>query len=111
LSLIFSEGMYSVLWLVEVIGGVVLPIILFSLPRVRQSRRALFWSAVIVVLGLVLNRFIVSWLALAGRPGVSYSPHWMELAITIGLLSGGVLVFSLVNRYLPVTHHTAAEPG
>jgi Ni/Fe-hydrogenase subunit HybB-like protein len=111
LGLIFREGAHGIRWLVEVIGGVIVPIILFSLPRVRRSPRALFWSAVIVVFGLVLNRFNVSWLSLAGRPGVSYAPHWMEFAITIGLLSGGVLVFMLANRYLPVAHHSAAEPG
>lgn len=109
LGLIFTQGTHSLLWLAEVIGGVITPIILFSLPRIRQSPRALFWSAVIVVLGLVLNRFNVSWLAMAGRPGVSYTPHWMEFAVTIGLLSGGILVFMLANRYLPMTHHAATE--
>jgi Ni/Fe-hydrogenase subunit HybB-like protein len=62
-----------------------------------------------VVAGLVLNRFNVSWLAMAGRPGVSYAPHWMEFAITVGLVAGGVLVFTLANRYLPVAHHAGAE--
>jgi Ni/Fe-hydrogenase subunit HybB-like protein len=111
IGLIFSQGVHSVLWLVEVLGGVVAPIVLLSLPRIRQSRTALFWSAVAVVAGLVLNRFNVSWLAMAGRPGVSYAPHWMEVAITIGLFSGGIMAFMLANRYLPVAHHTAAEPG
>jgi len=111
LGLIFTEGAHGTRWLIEVLGGVVLPIILFSLPRVRQSPRALFWSAVVVVLGLVLNRFNVSWLALAGRPGVGYAPHWMEFAITIGLFSGGIMVFMLANRYLSIAHHTPAESG
>lgn len=109
IGLIFSQGVHSVLWLVEVLGGVVAPIVLLSLPRIRQSRTALFWSAVAVVAGLVLNRFNVSWLAMAGRPGVSYAPHWMEFAITVGLVAGGVLVFTLANRYLPVAHHEGAE--
>jgi Ni/Fe-hydrogenase subunit HybB-like protein len=111
LGLIFAQGAHGVLWLVEVLFGVITPIILFSLPRIRRNPRALFWSAVVVVLGLVLNRFNVSWLALAGRPGVTYTPHWMEFAITVGLLSGGILVFSLANRYLPIAHHTAVESG
>ncbi len=112
LDLIFTETPQNLLWWVEVVGGVVLPMVLLSLESVRRSRSKLFWSAALVVGGLVLNRFNVSLLALGPRPGTTYFPHWMEFAITVGVVSAGLLVFTLVNRYLPVTHHEeAAETG
>jgi len=108
LGMIFSGTPQSILWLVEIIGGVILPIILLSMPSVRQSRNKLFWSAVLVVGGLLLNRFNVSLLGLAARPGTVYFPTWMEFAISISIVAGGVLAFTLANRYLPVAHHEAA---
>lgn len=108
LGMVFSGTPLSILWLVEVIGGVILPIILLSRSSIRQSRNKLFWSAVLVVLGLVLNRFNVSLFGLAPRPGTVYFPTWMEFAISISIVAAGVLAFMLANRYLPVAHHEAA---
>lgn len=105
LGLIFSSGIYSVLFLAEIIGGVIVPLILFALPAVRRSRRALFWSAVLVVLGLVLNRLNASWFAVAPRPGTNYVPHPMEFAISIAIVSAGILGYLLATRYFPVVQH------
>ena len=107
-GLIFTEGWYSALFLLEVAGGVILPLILFSLPAVRRSRTAIFWSALLVVLGLILNRFNVSLIALVPRPGTVYFPHWMEFAISISIIAAGILAYILANRYLPVTRHEPA---
>jgi Ni/Fe-hydrogenase subunit HybB-like protein len=108
LNLLFDVTPLKLLFLVEVIGGAILPMVLFSMESVRQSRTKLFWSAMLVVGGLVLHRFNVSLLALSPRPGTTYFPHWMEIAITVGIVSAGVLAFTLANRYLPVTHHEPA---
>ncbi|NOZ27180.1 MAG: Ni/Fe-hydrogenase cytochrome b subunit [Chloroflexi bacterium] len=102
---IFSSGLYSVLFLAEVIGGVLVPLILFALPAVRRSRTALFWSAMLVVLGVVLNRFNVSLIALAPRPGTTYFPHPMEFVISIAIVSAGVLGYIMANRYLPIIQY------
>jgi len=104
LALIFASGPYSILFLLEVVGGVILPLILFALPAVRQSGTALFWSALLVVLGLVLNRFNVSLVVLAARPGTVYFPHPMEFAISIAVVSAGILAYILADRYLPIRH-------
>ncbi len=48
--------------------------------------------------------------------GETYSPHWMEIAILLGVVAGIVIVYSLVARYFPVYEETvdyklpAAEP-
>jgi Ni/Fe-hydrogenase subunit HybB-like protein len=108
-GLVFSSGLFSALFLIEVLGGVVAPMILFALPAVRASKRALFWSAVLVVLGLILNRFNVSLIALKGRPGVSYFPHPLEFAISIAIVATGVLAYVLATRYLPIMQYESGE--
>ena len=105
LGLIFSSGFYSALFLLELVGGVILPLILFALPNVRQSRTGLFWSALLVVLGLVLNRFNASLIALVSRPGTNYFPHWMEFAISISIVTAGILAYIMATRYLPIIQH------
>jgi len=105
LGLILSSGLYTLLFLVEIVGGVIAPLVLLALPAVRQSRTALFWSALLVVLGLVLNRFNVSLIALAPRPGTLYFPHPMEFAVSIAVVSAGILAYTLANRYLPIVHN------
>jgi formate dehydrogenase iron-sulfur subunit len=52
--------------------------------------------------GVVLNRFNVSLLALAHASGASYVPHWMEIAITVGIVSAGVIAYWVVARFLPL---------
>jgi len=111
IGLIFLAYPQNLLWWGEIIVGVILPIILFSMPGVRQNRNAVFWSSVLVIIGLVLNRFNVSMLALGMRPGTIYFPHWMELAISVGLVADALLVILLAHRLLPIVSHGEAIEG
>ncbi|MFH0913794.1 MAG: Ni/Fe-hydrogenase cytochrome b subunit [Chloroflexota bacterium] len=105
MGLLFSGTPFNLLWWAEIVIGVVLPIILFSLPGVRQSTGKLFWTSALVIVGLVLNRFNVSLLGLAMRPGYTYFPHWMEVAVSAGLVADALLVIQLAYRLLPIVHH------
>jgi Ni/Fe-hydrogenase subunit HybB-like protein len=105
LGLLFTAYPDNILWWAEITIGVILPIILFSMPFVRQNRSWIFWTAVLVVLGLILNRFNVSMLALGMREGFMYVPHWMEVAISAALVADALLVIWLAHRLLPMAHH------
>lgn len=100
-----TEYPQNLIWFAEVILGVVVPIILFSIPKIQQSRKGLFISSIFVIGGLVFNRFNSSLLQLAIRPGYSYFPSFGEFAVSIGIVSGGILVFMLANRFLPIAEH------
>jgi len=108
LGLIFTAYPINLLWWTEIIIGVVTPIILLSRPAIRQSRRGVFWSSVLVIFGLVLNRFNVSMLALGMRPGFNYFPHWMEIAISVALVADALLVIWLSYRFLHIAEHEEA---
>ncbi len=105
IGLIFSNYPHNMLWWLEIIIGVALPIILLSKASIRQSKTKLLWCALLVIGGLVLNRFNVSWFALAGREGYTYFPHWMEIAVSAGLIAWAIIIVMLANRYLPLHHH------
>jgi len=109
LVMIFTAYPENMLWWAEIIIGVILPIILFSFAGVRQNRNAVFWVSVLVIIGLVLNRFNVSMLALDMRPGTVYFPHWMEFAISVGLVADALLVIWLAHRFLPIVSHEEVE--
>jgi len=95
---------------VEITGGVLLPAVLFAIPKVRQSVAGLFWGALLIVGGLILNRLDVSVIGQMVPTG-SYFPHWMEFAATIGLLASGVVAYTLITHYFPVfKEEVAAEP-
>ncbi|MBN2238337.1 MAG: Ni/Fe-hydrogenase cytochrome b subunit [Dehalococcoidales bacterium] len=108
IGLIFTAYPQNLLWWGEIIIGVVLPVILLSMPRIRGSRNGVFCGALLVVLGLIFNRFNVSMLALTMRPGFSYVPHWMEIAISGALVADAMLVIWLAYRLLPMVHHEKA---
>jgi Ni/Fe-hydrogenase subunit HybB-like protein/Fe-S-cluster-containing dehydrogenase component len=90
-------------WLLEVGGGVVLPLLLLSVRRVRQSPGWLFACASLVVFGVIFNRvnvFLVGY-----RPPYAthtYTPAFCEWAVTIGLIACLMLIYRLVVTFLPV---------
>jgi Ni/Fe-hydrogenase subunit HybB-like protein len=112
LDLLTKWNLASGLWWLEMIGFVALPMVLFSLPAVRRSSTWLLFSAFLVVSDVVLSRFAVGLIALS-RPefAVRYWPHPLEFAITISVISAGVLAFGLVARYLPLFVEHAPNPA
>jgi Ni/Fe-hydrogenase subunit HybB-like protein len=113
LGLLFEGSLTSGLFWLELVGGVLLPLVLFALPAIRQSSTGLLVGALLVVGGVVLNRFDVSLVGLTRPAGSGYFPYWMEFAITLGIVSAGVLAFGLAARFLPlfVEEHPSSAPA
>jgi Ni/Fe-hydrogenase subunit HybB-like protein len=82
--------------------GVVLPVLLLSIGRVRRSRNGLVMGAFLAVLGFVMHRLNVSITGLERASGTRYIPSWMELTVSLGLVAIGFAVFALAARYLPI---------
>jgi Ni/Fe-hydrogenase subunit HybB-like protein len=88
-------------WL-EFLGGVLVPIALLASPAVRANVRMLYGSAVLTVMGFVVNRLNVSVTGFEGSQGGHYVPAWSELAVTLMLVAVGFGVFGLAVRHLRV---------
>jgi Ni/Fe-hydrogenase subunit HybB-like protein len=111
LSLLFSSGLYSLLFGAEIIIGVLIPGIIFASPRNRTNPRTLLVGAIILLLGMILNRFNVSWLGIQRLQDVSYIPSLMELSISAAIFAFGILAFGLAARYLPLFEDSEARPA
>jgi len=112
LGLLFTSGGMSVLFWAEILLGAVLPSILFSIKKIRQSASGFLTGAVVTLLGMILNRFNVSWFAVQHPDPLFYMPTFMsnvhyfptlpEVAVSVGIFSAGILAFGLAAKYLPV---------
>ncbi len=106
LHLLLTGDAYSILFLAELVIGVLIPMIMLSFKKVRHSRAAVLTASIMVMAGVVLNRFSVSWFAIKPLNGQVYSPSWMEVAILVGVFAAAVLAYSLVAHYFPIFEET-----
>lgn len=112
LGLLFTSGSMSLLFWAEIFVGVVIPMIWFSVKKNQTSPSGLLTGAIITLLGLILNRFNVSWFAVKHPDPLFYMPTFMgnvkyfptlpEVAVSIGIFSAGILAFGLLAKYFPV---------
>ena len=102
LRTLFPLSMVSVMFLVEVCLGVVVPMVLLAFERFRQSPRRLAIAHGMVVLGFIFHRLNVSVTAIEAATGRSYLPSLMEFIVSAGLVALGMTIFLLACRYLPV---------
>lgn len=110
---VFEGSAQSIMFLIEIGIGVVLPAILLLRRAVRRSVAGLFTSALLVVLGVVLNRinvFLVAYKPL--YPIEPYFPSLMEIAVTVGLISALILVYRRFVMTFPViaAHPAGGQP-
>jgi Ni/Fe-hydrogenase subunit HybB-like protein len=101
-GLLLGSGLYSVLFWAEIVIGVIIPLILFASPANRKDPRALLTGAIILLLGMILNRFNVSWFGIERLESVSYIPSLGELSISAAIFSFGIMAFGLAARFLPL---------
>jgi len=61
-------------------------------------------AAVVTVLGIVLNRFNVSLVAFNWQlpPADRYFPSWMEITISVFIVTVGLLVFRFISTHMPI---------
>jgi len=110
LSLLFVPRAETYLYWAEMIVGVIAPLILLAFPAVRRSRSGLFLGAVMIILGFVMDRLNVTITGLQASAATRYAPSWMELSITLAIVTAGFIAFSLAAKHLPVfEHETAAQ--
>ena len=97
-DLLLQPDAFGVLAWLEIIIGVFIPLAIL-LSKFGGHSAGPFWAGVFVLMGTFINRLIISWIGLAEPSPIVYSPHWIEVMITIGLLAGGFLAYGIVVRY------------
>jgi Ni/Fe-hydrogenase subunit HybB-like protein len=103
--LLFELNVQSLAFWAELGLGVIVPMLLFAVKPWRYKPGVLFGGALSIVLfGVVLNRLNVGIVGLWPYTGNIYFPSWMEIIVTVTLVSIGVIVFGLAAKYLPLFH-------
>ncbi|MFI5252601.1 MAG: NrfD/PsrC family molybdoenzyme membrane anchor subunit [Bacteroidota bacterium] len=99
---VFTFNFEAVMYWVEIMFGIVVPMVLLFQSKIRASQQGLFVSSLFIVLGFILNRLNVSLTALEHYAPVRYFPSWMEISITLMIVAIGFVAFRLAVQYLPI---------
>jgi Ni/Fe-hydrogenase subunit HybB-like protein len=104
---------YGAWYLVELLGFVALPAFGYMIgvreKRVKLIRIAAAWT----VLGIIINRFNICLIAFNWHLPADerYFPHWMEIAISVFIVTIGLLVFRFIVTRMPILYeHPDYEP-
>ena len=101
---IFDNTLESWAFIIEVGFGALLPGTLLLSSAVRNNRTKLFGCALMVIVGVVMNRLNVCLLGMLGTSQTGYLPSWMEIVVSGGIVAGGLLVLSVMNVTLPINN-------
>lgn len=103
IRLLLANGAPAVLFIIEIIGGVLIPILFFADPKTRNDQDGITWAAFFTMGGLILNRMNAS---LIFMEGALYFPSLWELAVSIGLTCLGIIMYDAAVRILPILPET-----
>ncbi len=116
---LFNFNLEGILFWAEILIGVLIPITMLLIPKIRMSKRGLYYSALFAIVGFVLNRMNVSvtsleryydgFLLTASKVPAnnipsftSYFPSWMEIVTTLMIVAIGFGAFGLAVKNLNV---------
>ena len=102
---LFDRPALLILFLVEVIVGLIIPMIMFMKESNREDSRMQLRGASLIIFGVVLNRFNVSMFGMIQADQVVYYPSIVESLVTIGIIAGHILFFVLLAKYFPIFEH------
>ncbi len=89
-------------FLLEILGFVLLPALMFAYGSRNGKVKLVQVAAVIGVLGIILNRLNVSVIAYNWNLPVRYVPSWMEVWVSVTLVTIGVLAFRWIVNRMPI---------
>ena len=93
---------YGALFLFETVGLVLVPSLLYGWGARNRNVKAIRVASVFTLLGVVLNRLNVSVIAYNWQSKVRYVPSWMEVAVSITLITILILAFRWIVNRMPI---------
>ncbi|MDP2158712.1 MAG: Ni/Fe-hydrogenase cytochrome b subunit [Nitrospirota bacterium] len=107
----FTGSFTANMYLLEMVIGVLLPLVLLAVKDFRTRSRSIFAINILVIVGVLLNRMNVGIFGLAeyaGRFGLDYFPSLMEIILTAAMIAFAFVGFKFSVKYLnlfPETEH------
>ena len=93
----------SIMFTVEIVVGVIIPLRLFLLPTIRQSTTGLYIASLLVIFGVLINRF--NNFVIAYNPPyteTSYFPSIGEISVTLGFAALEILLYRAYVMIFPI---------
>ncbi len=98
---LLSTG-FGAWYLLEIVGFVILPMILF-ISSIKQHNLVLSKiAAVLTLVGIILNRLNITVIGFHWDAAVRYVPTWMEIVVTLAIIFIEIWVFRWVILRMPV---------
>ena len=100
-------------FLVELLGFVLLPSIMYAIGYREKRPRLIRITGAITVVGIMLNRFNVSFIAFNWElPSAQrYVPNWMEIWVTVALITVGLVAFKWIANRMPIMYEHPQYKG
>lgn len=89
-------------FLLEIVGFVLVPSFLFGYGARHGKVRFVRAGAAMGVLGIALNRLNVSIVAYNWDKPVHYVPSWMEITVSVTLVTLGIVLFRWIANRMPI---------
>src|SRR5450755_1889658 len=102
LGMVFTPGYEQRFFLLEIFLSVLAPLGLLLVPKIRESGKGLYLTAVLTLLGFVTNRLNVAITGVENAVGARYTPKWTEVVITAMFVALGFAIFGFVAKHLPI---------
>lgn len=98
LPMLWTEGLAR-LWLAELLIGVALPVGLWLIPALRRTSAIQWIVPILVLAGVLMNRFDATLAAQVVSAQARYTPHLLEWISTIGILAAALMAWIIGVRF------------
>jgi Ni/Fe-hydrogenase subunit HybB-like protein len=105
----FEPGMAAMLFWLENLLFVLVPIAIVFFSGRGMTPLTLFVTSFSAVLGFIMHRFNVAVTGMQLVEPSGYFPSWMEFVVSIALVMAGFVAAGLAVRWFPI--HTARKPA
>jgi Ni/Fe-hydrogenase subunit HybB-like protein len=110
LGLIFAGTWESFVFIIELLISVIIPLVIFAVPRSRNSKAGQWIGSFMVVFGMVFYRINVGGLTMLRATGETYIPSFMEIAVSAGVVSVAGLVFLFAVEKFHIWEKRPVDP-
>jgi Ni/Fe-hydrogenase subunit HybB-like protein len=95
-------------YMTEMIGFVILPMILYFFSYRTRNIGLIKVSALLTMVGVIINRLNVTVIGFKWDAASHYVPSWMEIVVTLTVLSIEIWIFRWIVRRMPVLREPPA---
>ena len=107
----YINSPYGYWYLVEIIGFVLIPGLIFLAGYRRSDIKLVRIAAAMSIIGVILNRLNISTIAYQWYAKTLHFPTWMEIVVSVAVIFVQLLVFRWIIRRMPVYSESPAWAG